>query len=340
MKLFVKIIIAISVIALGVSVFATLFYYSKISKSYDDETTSVYSENPKYHFSLILNSQQDEYWVQFKQGVFDAAREKNIVIEYNQATYTDSEASMIEYIDIADKAMLDGIIINGFTSKAYSEAIKTAAQNGMSVVLAGDESVEDNKLSYVGTNFYDFGVQAAQLISQIGDENLAVNAAVILSGDQSENTESGAVTHEHALLTGLNSAALQNEREINFLPTLYRQSELLGAEDLTRSVLEEYETTNVIFCTNAKDTLAAAKVIIEKNLVGKVFIVGTNVNEEIISMIEKGIVYGVLDRNGYNAGYSSVEALVNSMEDKFQSSFIDIDIEIYTLMNIHKYKEN
>jgi len=340
MKWFIKIVLGISILALAATATLTLYFFNRISRTYEDEAENVFSENPKYHFSLILDSLQNEYWSQYKQGVFDAAREANVIIEFNPPTYTDSEAKMIEYVDIAEKAMLDGIIINGVNSEAYSEAITNALENGMSIVLAGDEPVEASKLCYVGTNFYEFGVEAAGLISQIGDTDEPINVAVIFSGNKNKEEDSSSLTHEHIMLNGLNSAAAQTEREINFVTTLYRQSELLGAEDLTRDILNEYKDIDVIFCTNAKDTLAAAKVLVERNLVGEVFIVGTNVNAEIKSMIEKGIVYGVLNRNGYKAGERSVEALANIIEGQFQSSFIDIELDIYTVMNIHKYKEN
>ena len=32
----------------------------------------------------------------------------------------------------------------------------------MFIVLAGDEPVENNNLCYVGTNYYEFGVQAGK----------------------------------------------------------------------------------------------------------------------------------------------------------------------------------
>jgi ABC-type sugar transport system substrate-binding protein len=68
--------------------------------------------------------------------------------------------------------------------------------------------------------------------------------------------------------------------------------------------------------------------------VGKVVIVGTDISDEIRYYIKKGIIYGVLDRNGYNAGYKSVEVLCGSVGDSFQSSYSNIATDIYTAINI------
>lgn len=339
MKWLIKIGILILVISLLASIVGTLYYYKRISNVYDDDKSSVISENPKYHFSLILNNEQDEYWKQFREGVFTAARANNIIIEYNPTAYTNSHDTMLEYINIANKAMLDGIIVNGISSLEYSNSITNILDSNISVVLAGDEPVEDSNLCYVGTNYYELGVNAAKLISQIENEEKTINLAIIFSGNEKNNSESSIMSHDDSMIAGINSIE-DKEHVINIVTTLYRSSELLGAEDLTRNILNNYKDIDVIFCTNAKDTISAARVLVELNLVGKVAIVGTNINEEIISLVEKGIIFGILDRNGYNAGKRSVEALINYREDNFQPNFIPIDIDIYTEMNINKYKEN
>lgn len=339
MKWLIKIGIGILVISLLASIVGTLYYYKRISNGYEDDQKNVFSENPKYHFSLILNNEQDEYWKQFREGVFAAARANNVAIEYNPTAYTDSNDKMLEYINIADKALLDGIIVNGISSVEYSNSLINILDNNISVVLAGDEPVEDNNLCYVGTNYYELGVQAAQMISQIDEDDKEINIAIIFSGEEEKDTESIILSHDDSMIVGLNSV-VNNGYTLNIVTTLYRSSDLLGAEDLTRDILNGYKDIDVILYTNAKDTISASRVLVERNLVGEVAIVGMSINEEIKSLVDKGVIFGILDRNGYEAGYRSVQALINNIEDEFQPNFIDIDIDIYTKMNIHKYKEN
>ena len=169
----------------------------------------------------------------------------------------------------------------------------------------------------------------AKLISQVGNEGDEINLAVILSGESQPATSASLLSYDDMTLIGMKSLA-EKEYPINFVTTLYRSSELLGAEDITRNILTDYKDIDVIFCTNSKDTVAAARVLIERNLVGQVYIVGTDINEEIISFINKDIIYGVLNRNGYAAGYKSVEVLSNNLQEEFQSNYVDIDIDIYT----------
>lgn len=333
MKWLYKISVAILLVIVVTSAAMAVYYFNRVNKVYDGNATNVFGMNPKYHFSLIINSEDDEYWQNFKEGVFEAGKVYNAAIEYNPISSPDSIDKTVEYVNIANKSRVDGIIVNGENSNEYSDAIKSAANSGINIVVGIVESVDSNRLSYVGTNFYDFGVKAAKLISQAVYKDSPINLAVILSDESQSETDKTVMSQSDIMMSGLTSI-IESEQKINLLCTLYRKSDLLGAEDLTRSILTDHPTVDVIFCTNAKDTIAAAHVIVERNLVGKVVIVGTDITDEIKYYIKKGIIFGVLGRNGYNAGYKSIEILCGSVGGSFQSSYINISTDIYTAINI------
>ncbi len=335
MKWLYKISLTILFAIVVASATVAVYYFNMVNKVYDGNSANVFGENPKYHFSLIVNSGDDEYWQNFKEGVFEAGKVYNAAIEYNPISNPDSFDKTVEYVNIANKSRVDGIIVNGKSSPGYSDAINSAARSGINIVVGIVESVDSNRLSYVGTNFYDFGVKAAKLISKAADKDLPINLAVILSDESLSKTDKTAMSQSDIMMSGITSI-IESEEKINLLCTLYRNSDLLGAEDLTRSILTEHPDVDVIFCTNAKDTVAAAHVIVERNLVGKVVIVGTDITVEIRHYIKKGIIFGVLDRNGYQAGYKSVEILCGNAGDSFQSSYINIAPNIYTAININQ----
>ncbi len=333
MKWLYKISVALLFTTVVVSAVMAAYYIGKVNNAYEENTTNIFDEKPKYHFSLIIESGDDEYWQRFNEGVFEAARIHNAAIEYNPISGPESRDKIIEYINIANKSRVDGIIANGENSAEYSEAINNAAKSGIHIVVGVMESIDSNRLSYVGNNFYDYGVKAAKLIYQASDRKPTINLAVILSDVSSDKNDNTVMSQSDLMMSGITSV-IESDKKINLLCTLYRNSDLLGAEDLTREILTQHSDVDVIFCTNAKDTAAAARVIVERNLVGKVAIVGTGITDEIKYYIQKGIIFGVLDRNGYNAGYKAVEVLCDSIEESFQPSYVNIATDIYTAINI------
>lgn len=318
----------------------TIFYLMQINHVYDESITYTFNDQPDSHISLILNIGDEIYWQNFIEGAYEAASLNNIAIELNKVSGFDSIGKMVEFINIANLSQLDGIIVNGETDDTYKQALVDITENGIQVVLTGTESIKGGPLVYVGTNYYEFGVQAAKLIRQTSDGMEPINLAVIVSSEQDDLTDTSFVKQSDMMLSGIQSYS-GKDVPINLLGVLERSNDLLGAEDLTREILNEYgDSVDVIFCTNAKDTNAAARVIVERNLVGDVLIVGTDVTNEIVNYINKGVVFGVIDRNGYAAGYESVIVLKNSLDDIFQENYVDIDIDIYTAVNIMNYEKS
>lgn len=334
MKWLYKISVALLFATMVTSAVLAIYYLNRVNEAYNDDTVDVFSGNPKYHFSLIIHTGDDEeYWQSFKEGVFEAGKVHNAAIEYNPISGPDGTDKIIEYVDIASKSRVDGIIVNGRNSEEYSRALNRAAESGIHIVVGSAETVDGNRISYVGNNFYDYGEKAAKMISQASGKEHPVDLAVILSDEGRNGTDKTLISQSDIMMNGIKSV-IEKEKKINLLCTLYRSSDLLGAEDLTRDILTQHSEVDVIFCTNAKDTAAAARVIVERNLVGDVAIVGTGLTEEIRHYIRKGIVFGVLDRNGYEAGYKAVEILCGNVGDSFQSDYIYIDTDIYTKINI------
>lgn len=335
MKWIYKIIIPILAVCVAASGIITISCFNKINKVYEKGSSNYSGNNPRFHYSLILASDDDKYWQDFKDGAFEAGKTYNTAIEYNPVSDPDSDVKAAEYINIADKSHVDGIIANGENSIEYTDAIKNATKSGINTVVGVVETIDSNRLLYVGTNFYDYGILAAQLIKKTSVDNSPINLAVILSDVKSADSDKTAASQSDIMINGLKSVA-NTDPQINLVSTLYRNNDLLGAEDLTRNILTQHTDVNIIFCTNAKDTVATAQLIVKLNLVGKVKIVGTEINDDIKNYIKKGIVYGVLERNGKLAGFNSVKALYESGGSAFKTSYVNIGTDFYTLDNINQ----
>ncbi len=312
-----------------VSAAGSLYYYSRMNDNTNEQPAYEFRNYPDYYFSLIVNTQDDIYWQEFKEGATVAGKHFNVAIEFNEVSEPESHNQIVEYIHIANQSQMDGIIVAGESTEKYNAAIKQATESGINVVVGNYDTSDNNRVVYVGTNYYEFGVDAADLISQLGGSDAPVDLAIILSEKKSGDNATDSATQN------MNNGIRRGS--INLTSTLYGTSDLLGAEDQIRTTLNEHPDIDVILCTNAKDTVSAANVIRERNLVGKVYIVGTGVTPEIIDYIKKGVIFGVLNRNGYNAGYQSVRVLFESMGDTFSTTYKDINTSTYTADNISSY---
>lgn len=329
MKWVYKIFFLIFLLIAVASAAGSLFFYSRINETYSDADYEL-RNRPKYHFSLIINDESDVYWENFKKGALKAAADYNVALEINLVADPGINSKTTEYVHIATKSKVDGIIVSGENTDEYKKALKAAAEAGINIVVGVVEGIESDRLFFVGTNNWEFFKNAAMLVQRLDDGITPIDLAVILPSERADGLQDEDNSKQY-LTRALASVGINQANRV------YRSSELLGAEDQIRAILIEFPSTDVIICTNAKDTVAAAHVIVERNLVGRVKIIGTDLTEEIISYVSKGVIYGVIDRKGYRVGYQSVEALFESIEGTFQSSFRDIKVDVYTQENIGQY---
>ena len=330
-----KILLGVFLAALIVSLSGSLYYYNKINHIYQEEVTYVFDDDPIYHFSLIIGDNGDIYWQNFKEGAYEAAKANDAAIEMNIVSGLDPTDKIIEYLDIAGRSKVDGVIVLGENSVAQDEAINMLVERGIKVVVVGQESIDTDISSFVGTNSYAYGARAARLFKEMVNDTEQINIAVILSSNYA-NREKGTASQGDIMMNGMKNV-IEKQKNMSLIVTRDSESDFLGAEETVREILNEYNQVNAIFCTSANDTEAAARIVVERNLVGKVKIIGTGVTTKIIEYIEKGVVYGTIDKNGYQAGERSVELLCRKNEDVLQSDYIDIDMDVYTSININSY---
>lgn len=333
-----KILLGVFFAALVFSLCASLYYYNKINHIYEEEVTYVFDENPKHHISLIIADNGDVYWQNFKEGAYEAAKANDAAVEMNIIEGINVSDGIIEYLNIAGRSKVDGVIVLGENSAAEDEAINRLVDMGIDVVVVGQESINTKTSLFVGTNSYEYGARAGMLLKEVSSTTSTINVAVILSADY-VNDEKNTSSQGNTLVSAINDIS-QEQYNMNLVATKKCQSELLGAEEIVRDILTEHEEVNAIFCTSAKDTEAAARVVIERNLVGEVAIVGTGVTDSIVSYIEKGVVFGTIDKNGYQAGYSSVELICSIDEDVLLPDYIVVDLDVYTAINIPSYPKD
>lgn len=174
--------------------------------------------------------------------------------------------------------------------------------------------------AFVGGNSFQLGEKAAELM--IKATGGIADIAVIEGGGYEEKSSAN-----DNKVNGFISS-LKDNNFMNIIETKSSKLGILSAEEITANILKNNENVDSIFTTNSTDTMGAAQAIIDHNKVGKVKLVGYGDTEEIKRLIEQGIVYGTIIGNPNQIGLKSIETLVQIMEGKSVSTFIDTGFRI------------
>lgn len=300
------------------------------------EEANVFISKPRFHFYFIAQNSVDPFWKEVRKGIESAAKEHKVVVEFNAPRFN-SPQEELRFLDIAVTSEVDGIITHVSVGSAggsasgsdFTSLINKAAGKGIPVVTIENDDKNSDRNSFVGTNSFQLGKAAAELM--IKATGGTANIAVIVSNDLELDS-----TSQNLKMNGFLST-IKDFPGMKVVKTYSSKMGILSAEEITQTIIGSEEGINAIFATNSVDTIGSAQLIVDRNKVGSIAIVGYGDTEDILRYISKDIIYGTVMSDPYSMGYESLEALIDIKEQNNVSTFIDTGVKVITKSNVDEY---
>lgn len=284
------------------------------------------NEELKNKVVLISHVYSNPYWQDIKKGAEDAAKNKNIIVEFQGPDYASVEEG-IRLIKMAYASNVSGIITYVQDSSSYNSIINKIIDDNIPLITIDSDAEESKRLSYIGTDNVNAGkVAAKEMINQVGDTG---EIGIILGGIDVKNQ-----------IERVNGFKSYIEKYSNLKVTNIESSDsyLLQAELATKKILTDNINIKALFCTSAQDGIGAAKAIKSMGLVGKVKIVCFDALPETLDLIEEGTISATIAQNPYLMGQEAVNTIVNIIEGKKVNDIQLIDVSVINDKNITEYK--
>jgi ABC-type sugar transport system substrate-binding protein len=294
------------------------------------EEANVFISKPRFHFYFIAQNAVDPFWKEVRQGLESAAKEHKVVVEFNAPRFN-SPQEELKFLDIAVASEVDGIITHVSSGTDFTELINRAKEKGIPVVTIENDDKNSNRNSFVGTNSFQLGKAAAELMIKATGER--ANIGVIVSNDLELDS-----TSQNLKMNGFLST-LKDYPNMKVVKTYTSKMGILSAEEITQTIISNEENINAIFATNSVDTIGSAQLIVDRNKVGSIAIVGYGDTEDILRYISKDIIYGTVMSDPYKMGFESLEALIDIKEQNNVSTFIDTGVRVITKANLDEYEK-
>ena len=122
------------------SLFGMLFYGYK---TFYIEPGQAETKEYTYHFALIAEETDNEYWKMIEKGAREIAEDNDIYLEYVAPQKADNELSMT-LLDRMISAKVDGIITQGIKGSRFKELVHKGIERGIPI-LTIDTDVEDSE---------------------------------------------------------------------------------------------------------------------------------------------------------------------------------------------------
>ncbi|MDR1204879.1 MAG: substrate-binding domain-containing protein [Peptococcaceae bacterium] len=268
-------------------------------------------------------------WLVAKQGFEDA--QKNLGFNGQWVGPMENNVNeVVKQIEIAIISKVDGIITYGAEPTAMMPVLRQAAEAGIPVVTVIGDVEGVDKLGFMGTDPENFGRTGARVLSEkIGDEKIYL-VGQMFALDAAQNI---------ANFEGYRHGLANHAAGFEWLTTNASNSDMATSMQEWEKAITTYPEVNAFICSSGESAAGAAKVLRERDLVGKITVVGIDDMEETLDAIREGAVYATLTQNFYRCGYQAAEWIVNFKRDgvKPANPLTDTGTIVVTKTNVETY---
>lgn len=297
----------------------TLFLQSCYKKA---EIDTSMKDSKKLRFVFIYSGNSDYFKHSLKEGIDKAAKNFNVWVNFIDFKLYEEEKHC-EELDKAVAARVDGIITNIPDAEVIKKYVDLAFENSIPVITIENDLDYSRRISFIGTNSYEFGVNAAnQIISaSSGNISVAVFSPTSLSRQDLKNQGFiNTVSDTHRIITELFAV---------------EETSIIGYTNTAQSIFVNHPHINAFFCPDTESTLGVARAMIEFNKTDNILI-GSGDSDEILKYIKSGLIYASLVEDPLSIGFLSVQNMHKYLKGESVSESINPDVIIITKDNIER----
>ncbi|WP_169907512.1 sugar ABC transporter substrate-binding protein [Priestia abyssalis] len=278
-------------------------------------TVKLLKENDKPKVVVVLKELNTQYWNIVKAGVEkgfqDFGIDGKVIATRNRLA--EEQDRILENV-LREKP--DVLIVSPLLSSNIP-ILKEFDKNNIPVLLVDTDAPWGNKTSYIGTDNFELGQKAGELLAsqlQPGDK-----VAIIFSNsDLVHPVFSERIKGATFSLEGVGIKIVTEKLKL--------QNEPLAVKKAMTTILQKHPDTKGVFALNDVRALSALEVIEDHGY--KMPVIGADGISELVELIGDGTLTGTVAQNPYDMGYISVEQALKIVKGELIEKRIDSGVDI------------
>lgn len=285
---------------------------------------------PQYRIAFIYQNDNELFWENIRQGAAAGSEGEAVYVNFFEAA-PGQELQINDYLRLAINADYDGIILHG-ENEWMIPLIEEAWETRIPVLTIASDLPDSRRIGYVGTNNYRVGFIAGKTLARKKYRRARPNLAILspLTG-----TDMQMSVAESLKVFGFREAISTDKTNI----PLWEKSNptLLDSMAVVRSILKKYPNLDGIYATYPEGTLAAARVITERNSTTNIRIIGHGDLPEIRDYIRNGVIDASIVEYPYQMGITAVREMLRYIKEGRVNISSNIEVIVLNQTNLTKY---
>ncbi len=265
------------------------------------------------------------FWQSVKAGADAAGKDLNVDIIWKGPALETDISGQINIVEDMINRRVDGIVLAPSHGDSLVPIAERAQKAGIPLTIFDSGIGTQNYVSYVATDNRQGGVVAARRMG----EKLGGKGKVAILG-----VKKGSVSTDERE-EGFRETILKEFPGINLIPVIF-YGESVATKSL--SVAEDILTANPdlagIFASNETSTVGSVNAIRQRNLAGKVILVGFDASPDLVRAIKEGGIDSLVLQDPFKMGYEGVKTIMDKLAGKTPERRIDTGVKLITKENM------
>lgn len=302
------------------------------------ENPTANEQEPKEVYYLVGMHIILPYWQDHENGFKTAGGELGVETIYKGESGNDALRQVQMFEQIANTIPKPaGILVSPIDKEAMIGPINEAIAKGIPVACVDNDAPDSNRLTYIGTDNYESGYLAADIIGKkLGG-----------TGDVGILTIKGLYSLDERQ-RGFEECIADKYPGINVVAVMDDDADPLVATNVAKQMLEEYPSIVGIFGTDAASGVGATVALEEKGKLGVVKVVAFDKDSSVLEDVKEGKIEATLVQRTFTMSYLGLKLLydynhnpnmkngsISMLPDK-----VDTGIIVVTKENVDSFIEN
>ncbi|HEY8577693.1 MAG TPA: rhamnose ABC transporter substrate-binding protein [Devosia sp.] len=247
--------------------------------------------------ALVVKSLGNGFFDAANKGAQEAAAELgDVEVIYTGPTAATAEAQ-IEVVNSLIAQQVDAIAISANDPDALVPALQRAMQRGIKVVSFDSGVAPEGRQIHLNPS--DNALIGETIIKLAADYLPEGGQVAILSA-------ASTATNQNAWIEAAKAALPEKFPNIELVATVYGDDDSVKSTDEAKGLIAAYPDLKAIIAPTTVGVVAAAQVVTDQNLIGKINVTGLALPSEFKQFIDNGASQAVALWNPIDLGYSAV----------------------------------
>ncbi|HEV2665022.1 MAG TPA: substrate-binding domain-containing protein [Blastocatellia bacterium] len=275
--------------------------------------------------AVIPKGVSHSFWKTVEAGAEAAGKDLDVKILWKGPAQETAYSEQINIVEDMISQRVDGIVLAPSHGDSLVPMVERAQAAGIPVTIFDSGISTEKYLSYVSTDNRQGGIVAAKRMG----EKLGGKGKVAILG-----VKKGSVSTDERE-EGFRDTIQKEFPGISLVPIIfYGEANAAKSLAVAEDVLTSHSDLTGLFASNESSTVGAVNAIRQRNLAGKVTLVGFDATADLVRNVREGAIDSLVLQNPFKMGYEGVKTIVDKLGGKQPERRIDTGVELLTKENV------